>query len=266
MAQTIKKVTARPASVRSRRHTPRRRPRGVGLAVLAGPPPREPTAVAPDPAWADGLRRVARVALWALPLHAVAYLWLTLAGDRMPGSDPGGWAVQVAGPGYQRMQLLAGAGGWLLGLVAMVALAALLAGLRGRLLAAGGLLAGLAAGALLLPQVGVAAFGARAAGEATAAGRPAAAEVFTQAHGYAATPATVGLVLLTVAWLLFGLAVWCSRPLGRADGMLLLLAAPLLGVAGLYQPLRVFGALLLLAAGIGLAWSGARAVPAAGTG
>lgn len=265
MAQSTRKLTMVPAPVRTRRHAPRRRRRGVGLAVLSGSSPGDPPPVVLDQAWARGARRMARAAAWALPAYALVYLWFTLAGTVEFGSEATGWSARVSSADYQRTQLLAGLGGWLLAMVAMVALSALLVGLRGRLLAGLGLLAGLTAAVLLLPQLGVTVFTARATGAAVADGDPAAAQVFAQAQGHGEEVAVAGVVLFSMAWLLFGLAVWRSRPLSRADGLLLVLAAPLLGVASLDVPMvGPLGALLLLAAGIGIAANGARALPGDG--
>ncbi len=62
--------------------------------------------------------------------------------------------------------------------------------------------------------------------------------------------------------LLLGWAVFRSKLVNPADGVLLMLAAVALG-AGSYavKPLPTVGALLLLAAGMGLAWTGGRLVP-----
>ena len=109
-------------------------PAWVGAARPTGPPVAErETLPVREAVWVWSVRRFARVALWTLPLAAVAYGWTTLG-------DPDR-------PGVLAMRLAAA---WL-SLVAMIAIAALLAGSRGRRPAIVGLLLGLAGTVLLLP-------------------------------------------------------------------------------------------------------------------
>ena len=108
--------------------------------------------------------------------------------------------------------------------IAMIALAGLLAGTRTRRPALAGLLLGLA---------GVMPLAAAVAASVTGAG-----------------------------WLLLGWAVFRSKLVNPADGILLMLAAVALGAGShVKQPLPTVGALLLLAAGTGLAWTGSRLIP-----
>jgi len=189
------------------------------LRIQPRPAPRD-DLVDTDAAWAGTLRRFTRMAVWTLPAYALA---LFVTGVLEPPRLDSLIATAVAA--------------WL-GPVAMVALTALLAGVRGRHLALAGLLAGLAAGGLLFA----------AAGESL----------------YARQLEFAGGAALTLAWLLYGVAVLASRVLGRADGALLLIAAPLLGIGGAYfARLPAIGALLLLAGGLGLAWTATRLLPGA---
>jgi hypothetical protein len=172
--------------------------------------------------WIWSVRRFARIALWALPLAAIAYGWTTLSGT-------GGLADLIA----------LDAAAWL-ALIAMVAVTALLAGSRGRRPAIIGLLLGFAGTVMGLPltaldhQNGISGFGIAAA-------------------------AVTG-----TGWLLLGYAVLRSGMLNPADGILLMLAAVSVG-AGTFavDPIPTVGALLLLAAGMGLAWTGSRLIPPA---
>jgi hypothetical protein len=182
--------------------------------------------------WIWSVRRYARVALWALPVSALLLGWSGL-GVAMP---PGPLAVRLAA-------------GWF-STIAMIALAALLAGSRTRRPALAGLLVGLAGATILLPiaalPAGVAPDGSPLAG------------------GEVHTAAFVGAAVLGAGWLLLGWAVFRSRLVNPADGVLLMLAAVSIG-AGSYavQPFPTIGALLLLAAGMGLAWTGGRLLPPA---
>ena len=180
--------------------------------------------------WIWSVRRFARVALWALPLAALCYGWTTFGAVSRP---------------EQFYAVLAAA--WL-SLVAMVAITALLAGSRTRRAAIAGLLLGFAGTIALLPLT------ALPPDTALAGGTVAADRVAALGIGAAVTAGT--------GWLLLGWAVLRSRLLNPADGILLMLAAVSVG-AGTFavDPLPTVGALLLLAAGMGLAWTGARLIP-----
>jgi Amt family ammonium transporter len=180
--------------------------------------------------WIWSVRRYARVALWALPLAAVLYGWSTLG----VGSPPGPLLVLLVA-------------GWL-AMIAMIALAALLAGSRTRRAALAGLLIGLAGWSLLLPLA------ALHTGEIPA-GSP-----LTKGEMHLA--ALVAAAVTGTGWLLLGWAVFRSKLVNPADGLLLMLAAISIG-AGSYaiKPLPTVGALMLLAAGMGLAWTGSRLIP-----
>jgi Amt family ammonium transporter len=182
--------------------------------------------------WIWSVRRYARLALWALPAAALLDGWLTLG----IGTPPGPLSVALAAD-------------WLT-TIAMIALAGLLAGTRTRRSALAGLLIGLAGAMLTLPLAALPEGAAAAGSPLTADQMPLAATVATATSG--------------AGWLLLGWAVFRSRLVNPADGVLLMLAAAALG-AGTYarQPLPTVGALLLLAAGTGLAWTGGRLIPRA---
>jgi hypothetical protein len=206
-------------------------PAWVGAArPAAGSAPQDHHLPVREAVWIWSVRRYARLALWALPAAALLDGWAALGVDTRPGPLP-----------------VALAADWL-SLVAMIALAGLLAGTRTRRSALAGLLIGLAGTLLTLPLA------ALPPGTA-AAGAPLAAEQL-------ATAATVAVGVSAAGWLLLGWAVFRSRLVNPADGVLLMLAAAALGTgAHVQQPLPTVGALLLLAAGTGLAWTGARLLP-----
>jgi hypothetical protein len=180
--------------------------------------------------WIWSIRRYSRLALWALPAGAALYGWTTLG----IATPPGPFVVR----------LLAG---WL-ATIAMIALAGLLAGSRGRRSAAAGLLIGLAGLVLLLP---LAALPPGVAPD----GVPVTARYV---HALALAAAAVS----GAGWLLLGWAVFRSGLVNPADGILLMLAAVSIG-AGSYavKPLPTVGALLLVTAGMGIAWTGNRLIP-----
>jgi Amt family ammonium transporter len=182
--------------------------------------------------WIWSVRRYARLALWALPAGAALYGWSTLGIATPP------WPAAV--------RLVAG---WL-ATIAMIALAGLLAGSRARGTAVAGLLVGLAGLVLLLP---VAALPPGVAPD----GMPVTVR-------YVHTLALIAAAVSGTGWLLLGWAVFRSGLVNPADGVLLMLAAVSIG-AGSYavKPLPTVGALLLLAAGMGIAWTGNRLIPRA---
>jgi hypothetical protein len=180
--------------------------------------------------WVWNVRRYARLALWALPAAALLHGWATLGID----SPPGPLVVSLVAD-------------WL-AVVAMIALAGLLAGARTRRSALLGLLVGLAGFVLTLPLAALPA-GTAAAGSPLTVPQLRLVEV--------AATAAIG-----AGWVLLGWAVFRSRLVNPADGVLLMLAAVAIGAgAHAQRPLPTVGALLLLAAGTGLAWTGSRLIP-----
>jgi Amt family ammonium transporter len=209
-------------------------PAWVGAARPAAGTPIVDSGLLPvrEAVWIWSVRRYARIALWALPLGAVLYGWSTLG---VP-TPPGALVVTLAAA-------------WL-STVAMVALAGLLAGARTRRPAVAGLLIGLA-GTVLVMSLAALPPGTAPDGSPLAA---------AQTHLVAMVAAGV----TGTGWLLLGWAVFRSGLVNPADGVLLMIAAVTIG-AGTFavKPLPTVGALLLLAAGMGIAWTGGRLIPRA---
>ncbi|MEH1015030.1 hypothetical protein V6U90_18190 [Micromonospora sp. CPCC 206060] len=211
---------------------------GGGFGVLPFAPDAGPNLPATNATWAWSLRRLARAAVWLLPAYAILYGAVTMASDGGIGNEPYpadgrpvylvGWVLAV----------------WL-GLLALLALAGLLVTTRSRRSALAGLLASLAGTVLMLPFTGLA--------ETT--------PVFgTEAR----TMVLAGAAVYSVGWFLTGWAVACSGMFSYGDGLLLMIAAPLVGLAGaLIGSLQTFGAMFVLAAGIGIAYRAGRLVPSA---
>ena len=170
------------------------------------------------------------MALWALPAAALLYGWTTLGIDTLPGP-----------------LLVTLAATWL-SAIAMIAVAGLLAGTRTRRSAVAGLLIGLAGSVLTLPLAAL-------PQGAAAAGSPLTVEQLRLAEVVASAAVGAG-------WVLLGWAVFRSRLVNPADGVLLMLAAAAIGAgAHAQRPIPTVGALLLLAAGTGLAWTAGRLIP-----
>jgi hypothetical protein len=182
--------------------------------------------------WIWSVRRYARLALWALPAAALLYGWTTLGIDTPPGP------------------LIAELGAAWLAMTAMIALTGLLAGSRTRRSALAGLLIGLAGFMLAMPV------------EALPEGTAAAGTPLTAAQMHLV--AVVAAAATGTGWLLLGWAVFRCKLVNPADGVLLMLAAITIG-AGAFaaKPLPTVGALLLLAAGMGIAWTGGQLIPRA---
>jgi len=219
----------------SHHHTASGRPLRVAPAWVGAARPAAGSAAHPhlpvrEAVWIWSVRRYARLALWALPVAALLIGWSSLGVDPIPGS----LVVELTAA-------------WL-SLVAMIALAGLLAGCRTRRPALAGLLLGLAGFLVALP---VAALPPGVA----AVGSPLTAEAMRTVTVVAAACSAGG-------WLLLGWAVFRSKLVNPADGVLLMLAAAAIGATPFTkEPLPTVGALLLLAAGTGLAWTGSRLIP-----
>ncbi|HWS38078.1 MAG TPA: hypothetical protein VN408_35750 [Actinoplanes sp.] len=217
----------------SHRQTASGRPLRVAPAWVGAPLQTEPDGhflPVRDAVWIWSVRIYARLALWALPVAAVLYGWLTLGVRSHPGP-------LVVG-------LLAG---WL-AMVALIALAGLLAGSRTRRCALAGLLITLAGATTLVPLAAL-------PEEVLVTSTPIALGRTDELLTAAAVISGTGLLLL-------GWAVFRSKLVNPADGVLLMLAAVAMGTGTIAdRPVPTVGALLLLAAGMGLAWTGGRLVP-----
>lgn len=209
---------------------------GGGFAVLpfiGEPLPRLP---ATDATWAWSIRRLARAAVWLLPAYAILYGIVAMASDRGIGNAPY--------PTDGRPLFLVG---WLLatwlGLLAVLALTGLLAATRSRRAAVTGLLFSIAGLVLTLPFAGLAAQ--------------------TPVFGTTARVLVlVGSACYSLGWLATGWAVARSGMFSMGDGVMLMIAAPLLGLAGsLLGSLQTFGAIFALIAGIGIGYRSGRLLP-----
>ncbi|MFY1693653.1 hypothetical protein [Plantactinospora sp. WMMB782] len=207
-----------------------------GLGFLPFAAERARSEPASDASWAWSLRRLARFAVWSLPGYAIVYGSVTLVGA---GNAP--FLTQ-----QRPAHLLGWIGALWLGLLALMALASLLVSTRTRGVGIAGLLVAVAGTMLVLP------FG----------GLPDPAATFGRAGQVIAVS---GGLLYSLGWWLTGLALHRSGVFSQSDGVLLMIAAPLLGVGGmLASALHALGAVLVLAAGIGIGWRARRLVPAVG--
>ncbi|SBT47405.1 hypothetical protein [Micromonospora narathiwatensis] len=211
---------------------------GGGFGVLPFVSEPGPAAPATNASWAWSVRRFARAAVWLLPAYAVLYGLVAMASDGGVGNAPYpadgnplylvGWVAAV----------------WL-GLLALLALTGLLAATRSRRVAATGLLVSIAGVVLMLPFAGL----------------DEQAPVFgTSARNLV----LVGATCYSIGWLCTGWAVARSGMFSWGDGIMLMIAAPLLGLGGaLLGSLQTFGAIFALVSGLGIGYRSGRLVPAA---
>jgi Amt family ammonium transporter len=210
-----------------------------------------------DAAWGRTLR-FARQATWALPAGAFGFALVGVWG----------WPTPTAGPTGRA------AGAWLvvtlvslaLTLVGGVALTGLLGATPGRYPAAGALVAMLTGTVVFVPVVGLVGVARPAIASLPAQIRPA---VAGDLDGRLLDGVVVrwlgggGLVLLAAGWFAMGCAVLLSGVLSRVDGAMLMVSVSVAVTAGYlsWQFLLVIAAMVLVAGGLGLAWTAWRLAP-----
>ncbi|MGC4896142.1 hypothetical protein [Micromonospora sp. DT31] len=209
---------------------------GGGFGVLPFLSEPGPGAPATDASWAWSIRRFARAAVWLLPAYAVLYGLVAMASDGGVGNDP----YPADG---RPLYLIGWVGSVWLGLLALLALTGLLVATRCRRVALAGLLASIGGTVLMLAFAGLAeqtpVFGLTARGLVLA-----------------------GATCYSAGWFLTGWSVARSGMFSYGDGVLLMIAAPLLGLGGaLIGSLQTFGAIFVLVAGIGIGYRSGRLVP-----
>jgi len=181
--------------------------------------------------WAAQMRRFGRSALWALPVAAVAI-------------GLNGWFGWPPSGGFEAFR-------WLLfaqlalafGLLGVIALTGLLIVTRGRRWALLALLVTIAGVVTLGPVAGLVALDRSALD-----------------GGGALVLGVAAVTLAVLGWVALGAAVLASGVLNGSDGGLLIAGAGLAALAAVVGRsfLQVIAAMLLLAAGLGIAWSGSR--------
>ncbi len=211
---------------------------GGGFGVLPFVSEPGPGAPATNASWAWSVRRLARAAVWLLPAYAILYGLVAMASDGGVGNDP----YPADG---QPLYLVGWVAAVWLGLLALLALTGLLAATRCRRIAVAGLLASIGGTVLMLPFAGLAeqtpVFGATARGIVL-----------------------FGATWYSVGWFLAGWSLARSGLFSYGDGIMVMIAAPLLGLGGaLIGSLQTFGAIFVLIAGIGIGYRSGRLIPAA---
>jgi Amt family ammonium transporter len=226
-----------------------------GLSSVDGARPMSyvdaPVAVPPDPRWIVRTRTFARAGVWLIPAAAVAIavasVWgVPRAGHPPTGASPGSWLVLTSF-------------GLALGLIGLIALAVLLVPTPGRGWGLAGLIVAVFGTVLAAPVLGVAGLARPAVSHL---GDPVAAAFDADLGGGPVLRwlGIGGLVLLGVAWILVALAVIGSMVFNRMDGYLILGAVGVGLISVFLPPLLALAALILVAAGLGIAWTATRSL------
>jgi hypothetical protein len=210
-----------------------------------------------DATWIQSLR-FARTATWAMPAGAFGFALASLWGWPTPTGGPAG--LSPAGWLATTLASLA------LALLGAVALAALLGATSGRRPAAVALIAMVTGTVVFIPVLGLVGIARPAIARLPAQIRP---QVAGSLDGWLLEGGVVrwlsvgGLALLGSGWFLMGCAVVASGILNRTDGVLLILAVSVAGAAAYqsWQFLLVIAAMIMVAGGLGLAWTAWRLAP-----
>jgi Amt family ammonium transporter len=210
-----------------------------------------------DATWIQSLR-FARSATWALPVGAFGFALASLWGWPTPTGGPAG----LSPAGWLATMLVSLA----LALLGAVALAALLGATSGRRPAAAALVAMISGTVVFVPVLGLVGIARPAIARLPAQIRP---QVAGSLDGWLLDGGVVrwlsvgGLGLLGAGWFLMGCAVLASGILNRTDGVLLIAAVSVAGAAAYqsWQFLLVIAAMIMVAGGLGLAWTAWRLAP-----
>jgi len=208
--------------------------------------PGEPTT------WQRRTYRFGRYAVLAIPVFA-------LIAGLLPRSraafsiDPAVYAHYLATGRWHPREVLATIGLAVTGVLSIVGLASLLFRGRARGFALSGLIAGLAGSAGMLASVGSTVIREDRLPHAVVVGhRQLAFNADTIGAG-SAFLVIGGALVLTLGWILLGVAVMRTSGMNRADGPLLMISTPLMFLGGLVvHVLPAMGSFLLLAAGLGI--------------
>jgi hypothetical protein len=231
-------------------------PASTPTAVAVGPTaeatrrglshPSEPTR------WQRRTYSFGRYAVPAIPVFALiaGLLPRSSAGFSI---DPAVYAHYLATGQWRPREVVATIGLAVAGVLSIVGLASLLFRGRARLFALAGLVAGLAGSAGMLASVGSTVIREDRLQHAVVDGHRQLA-FNADSVGAGSTFLVIGgALLLTLGWILLGVAVLRTSGMNRADGPLLMISTPLIFLGGMVvHVLPTMGSFLLLAAGLGI--------------
>ena len=203
--------------------------------------------------------RVGRVCVFAIPIFAVLVGLGQFSLGRF-ATRPAEYAHYLATGRYSWLGIATTFGVGFFGIISIIGLTLVLRRGGGRWFAISGAIAGLLGAAAMLVALGTLVVRAPRVSRTLLHGQL--ADVVFNAHTRGAGTATIVLVgagLLTIGWILLGLAVFLTVGLSQGDGGMLALSAPLVYLGGFFgSTLPTIGAFLLGAAGLGIAAAAGR--------
>jgi hypothetical protein len=216
-------------------------------------------------------RRLVRAALWCLPVWTALLFLSTLTHQPPPQTRLAEWSDFVTTPVFLASHLVGSILGAAAGTVGLFGLGTLLVGLGRPRSGAWGIALGTVANTLLTSLFGVAAFAQPAIGRLYRSGDHATAQRLYEdaAQGpWLVTTGLLGVVLMTAALVVLGVAVARTTPLPRWAGLALAVGGPLFALVGfaLDDAVQSVGAALLTAGAVGTALGARGGAPAPGPG
>jgi hypothetical protein len=240
-------------------HMPSKTVTAAKQAALARPVAGGP-GMAPAKGWRGRTRTFGHYGVWAIPVFALVAALAPRSGAAF-STDPRVYARYDAIGRYETGEFVVTIALGVLGVIAILAMGVLLWQSRARRLGQAGLIATCLGAAAMLWQVSTLTVRADRLRHDLLSG-DFAQIAFNAADkgGLAVTLALGGAVLLCIGWILYGIGVFRADGLNRADGVLLIISAPMLYLGGMVlNMIPVLGAFLLLAAGLGIGLAAARA-------
>ena len=195
-----------------------------------------------------GIVRHARRGLWFLVAWAVLLLLATFTHQPPYMTQFAAWSRYVTTGQFLTTHLVGSIAGAGLGVLGFMALSVVLAAHGAERLAIWSLITAVLGNVAVVAVFGVAAFAQPAIGRAYLAGHHDARPLYDDVNGVPLfATAGVGVLLLSVGLVLYGVAVLRTRLVGRLAGWALIAGGPLFALVGviLADAVQTFGALLL---------------------
>ncbi len=215
--------------------------------------------------WSQRAYRIGRVGVFSLPVLAVLIGLGQFSRARFT-ANPTAYARYLATGRFTWIEIATTYALGAVGVIAIVSLTLLLAVSRSRWIAIAGGATALAGAVCMLIAVGTLVVRAPRVAGPLLRGRLDEVVINAQTRGSAtAALVIVAAALLTIGWLLLGLAVFLTSGLSQGDGGLIGLSGPLVYFGGLFSTaLPTIGAFMIGAAGLGIAGAAGRLGPVRG--
>ena len=202
-----------------------------------------------------------RRGMWALPVWALLLFLATLTHQPAYQTDFAAWSRYVTTDVFLVNHLVGSILGASIGILGFIALSIALIGHGAPRLAVWALVTGTLGNTLTTAVFGVAAFAQPAIGRAYLAGQTAVDPLYDDVNGVPLFATVgVGVLLLSAATVLYGIAVARTGLAPRLAGVALAVGGPLFSIVGviLANFVQSIGALLLVLGGVWIAWSARR--------